>query len=789
VQEFLGGPGPSIVLRGRCLSYGEGITFFPLAEALHQAAGIEQTDDPPAARSKLAHLIGDVDDADRIVALVAGLLGWGDASALDEASWGVRKVFETLAKDAPLVVVFDDVHWAEPAFLDLIEHLADWTRDASLLLLCVARPELLEVRPGWGGGKLSATTILLEPLDGDAASTLVDQLLGPADIPQAARARILDAAEGNPLFVEEMLGMLIDDGLIRSEDGVWRAAADLADVTVPPTIQLLLAARLDRLDAEERAVIERGAVEGKVFHSGAVATLVPSTLRPAVPSRLLALARKELIRPDRAEFAGEDAFRFRHLLIRDAAYQAMPKEQRAELHERFAEWLERAAGARLAEYEDILAHHLEQAYRYRVELGPLDERARALGAAATARLLRSAERARERGEVSVAQRLAARAVEVADGPNRPRALLGLAMTHEEATEFPEALAAAREAIVAAEERGDASVAARARVVVEGTLGQIDPSHSLARSVEGIEAALEELRRLGDDDGIVEATLALARHAFFAGRCEDCRRVALSLREGAERRPANIRRLITMNLAAPLYFGPTPAEQAIAELDDMHDLIELSPLGQARLNDLRGSLLAMLGREEDSEAAFAEGGRLMTELRGSEAHTNEHQFLGEAHRFLERSEEAEKVFRAGRDHLTELGETGFNSTMTALHAVALCDLGRFDEAEPAAEESRRLSAEDDIATQTTWRVAMSRVCSNRGEHDRALELIDESVTMNGTTDYAAWIGEGHEVRGDVVLAAGRPRDAVAAYREALTWYEAKQVLRWAERVRARIASLE
>src|SRR4029079_15625704 len=185
-------------------------------------------------------------------------------------------------------------------------------------------------------------------------------LLGRAEIPSAARDRILDAADGNPLFVEEMLGMLIDDGLLRFEDGAWHAVEDLADLTVPPTIHLLLAARLDRLDTEERSVIERGAVEGKVFHMGAVSTLSPERLRANVPSRLLALARKELIRPDRAAFAGEDAFRFRHLLIRDAAYQAMPKEQRAELHERFADWLEEAAKERLAEYEEILAHHLEQ---------------------------------------------------------------------------------------------------------------------------------------------------------------------------------------------------------------------------------------------------------------------------------------------------------------------------------------------------------------------------------------------------------------------------------------------
>ncbi len=195
--------------------------------------------------------------------------------------------------------------------------------------------------------------------------------------------------------------MLIDDGLLRFDGGTWRAVDDLADLTVPPTIQLLLAARIDRLDAEERAVMERGAVEGKVFHSGAVATLASDALRPMVPSRLLALARKELIRPDRAEFAGEDAFRFRHLLIRDAAYQAMPKEQRADLHERFAAWLERAAGERLPEYEEILAHHLEQAYRYRLELGPPDERSRALaGPPPRNGSVRSADRAVDRSDDS-----------------------------------------------------------------------------------------------------------------------------------------------------------------------------------------------------------------------------------------------------------------------------------------------------------------------------------------------------------------------------------------------------
>src|SRR4029453_5071389 len=283
VWEFVAGPGTeATVLRGRCLSYGEGITYFPLVEVVQEAAGVERTDDLATVRFKLAALAEGAEDSDRIVSLVAGLLSGGEPGAAEGGQWGVRKLLEPLAHQRPLVGVFDDIHWAEPNFLELIEHLADWTRDAPLLLLCVARPELLALRQDWGGGKRNGSTILLEPLAGDEVSPLVDNLLGRADIPAIARARILEAAEGNPLFVEEMLGMLIDDGLLRFEDGAWQAVEDLAHVTVPPTIQLLLAARLDRLDAQERAVIERGSVEGKVFHEGAVTTLTPETLRPQV---------------------------------------------------------------------------------------------------------------------------------------------------------------------------------------------------------------------------------------------------------------------------------------------------------------------------------------------------------------------------------------------------------------------------------------------------------------------------------------------------------------------------
>jgi class 3 adenylate cyclase/tetratricopeptide (TPR) repeat protein len=789
VGEFVAGSGTEAsVLRGRCLSYGEGITYFPLVEIIGDAAGVERTDDLVTARSKLTKLVDGAEDRDRIVSLVAGLLSWGETVGAEDGHWGVRKLLEHLARDRPLVCVFDDIHWAEPAFLDLIEHLADWARDAALLLVCVARPELLELRQNWGGGKMNASTILLEPLAGDEVSRLVDNLLGRADIPAAARARIMEAAEGNPLFVEEMLGMLIDDGLLRFEEGAWRAVEDLAQVTVPPTIQLLLAARLDRLDAEERAVIERGAVEGKVFHAGAVTTLTPETLRPQVPTRLLALARKELIRPDRAEFAGEDAFRFRHLLIRDAAYRAMPKEQRADLHERFAAWLERAAGERVAEYEEILGYHLEQAYRYRAELGPSDEAMRDLGRSAATRLISSAERARERGDFAVAERLLDGAAEISEGTIRAKALFDLTQTRFEKNDFAASADTARTTIDAAETSGDLALAHRAALLLNEALGQLEPTHTLERTRAATEEALRRLQDLGDGPGIVQATITLSRMAFYEGQCTRSLEITDRLLTGAAELPYTARRNLALNRAVSGYFGPATVDEALRIHEQALGIVGDSVVGQAFLGEIHAALLAMQGREEEYRVEQERVDRLMGEIGLPEVLTNTYQGRGEAERFLGHLGAAERQFRKGVEEWDALGETGFNSTMTALLASVLCDLGRFEEAEANAARSRELSAEDDFASQAAWRMARARVVSHRGEHDEALALADQAVAINATTDYLTWQAESDEVRGMVLAAAGRTDEAIAAYGVALERFERKGAVPAAARTRTRIAEL-
>jgi class 3 adenylate cyclase len=331
VAEFLEGL-DAIVVRGRCLSYGDGITYWPVVEALKQLesrlSGLEL--DPPT-REALGVLLGD-----------EGM------SSIDEIAWAFRKLLEAVASRQPLVTVFDDIQWGEEPLLDLVEHIAFVSTGAPILLLCMARPELLDRRGGWGG------VMRLEPLDGEDAERLLGARIGGRQLARADRERILGAAGGNPLFVEEMAAMLHE-----SHDG---------DVVVPPTLQGLLAARLDQLEAAERTVLEHGAIEGEVFHRSAVQALTPQ--EPRLTTRLTALVRRELIRPDHGQIARDDAFRFRHLLIRDAAYEATPKATRADLHERLAAWLEEQA-TELVELDDLLGHHLEQAYGYRVELGPL----------------------------------------------------------------------------------------------------------------------------------------------------------------------------------------------------------------------------------------------------------------------------------------------------------------------------------------------------------------------------------------------------------------------------------
>jgi class 3 adenylate cyclase len=435
--------GEAKVVTGRCLSYGEGLTFWPLRAIVEGLVGSADDESSEQAQARIARLLEDDEDTATIVERVAGALGQSEAAAYPaETFWAVRKLLEAAAREQPLVLLFEDIHWAEPTFLELIEDLAGKTEGVPILIVAAARTDLFDVRPDFGGGVEASTKLELHPLGADQSRTLIEQLVGDAGAAADLPDRVFAAAQGNPLFVEELVRMLLEE---RHAD-------------VPPTIHALLAARLDRLEPAERAVVEAAAVVGRSFSGGAVLELTGADDRDELERQLSALVAKQLIEPDGSRFAGEPTFSFDHILVRDVAYQGILKGQRSELHAGFAAWLERVAGERANEYEEILGYHLERAHRYLAELGPLDERGHELATRAAARLGSSGGRALARGDIGPAVNLLERAVSLLaeDDPLRRDLTVKLGIALAESGQLSRADALLHDRIEA-ERRGSAYV--------------------------------------------------------------------------------------------------------------------------------------------------------------------------------------------------------------------------------------------------------------------------------------------------------------------------------------------
>jgi class 3 adenylate cyclase/tetratricopeptide (TPR) repeat protein len=788
VGEFLASvEGKAQILHGRCLSYGDGITYWPIAEAIREAAGIgDDTDDE--VREKLAALVDDEANRQVVVQRLGEILGrlHGTASA-EETFWAVRTTLESVARRKPVVLVLDDIHWAEATMLDLIEHLADWTQDAPLLVLCVARQELLENRSGWAGGKAYASTLTLEPLNETESRELMVALLGHVEVSPELVDKIGAAAEGNPLFVEQMIGMLVDNGYLIREGGRWRAARALDEVAVPPTIQALLAARLDRLPSPERAVIERGSVEGKTFHRGAVAELAPDSLRESVPAHLRALSRKELVRPDRSDFAGDEAFRFRHLLIRDAAYAAMPKEARADLHARFAAWLERVAADHVEEYEEIIGYHFEQAYRYRAELGPLDDRGRELGEAAARHLYASGKRASARGDVRASIKLLRTAVELMP-PGFSGRTLAVARYADALNGTGDVRAAANltEAeLELARQAGDEYGVAALEIVrmwAKTTLGELTIQDVIDRSEE----LMPVVERAGDVWLIEQATVSLGTHLFFQGHADRARR---TYRAVLDRYPdlRGSTPLIGWELSA-MYYGPTPVEEALAHAARID--ITASRSLEASVSRVMGSLRGLLGQFDEARALLSRSLELELDLGRT---VGVDSMAGHFHGPLEVAAgnyaEAERLLLGSFERMTARGDTGFSSTVAGYLAGLYVRLGRWEDAERYARISMETGDADDVDAQGNGLAALARVQAAHGELELAEETAQRAVAIAEATDYLHNRGRALLDLAEVQLAAGRRHDALASLRRSLENYQAKGATVHIERVRTRLAEIE
>jgi class 3 adenylate cyclase len=725
------------VVRGRCLAYGEGITYWPVVEVVKQ---LDRLPSDKAAAAAIRSLLGES---------VA-------ATSAEEIAWAFRKLLEEASHEHALVCVLDDLHWGEETFFDLVEHVADLSRDAPLLLLCMARPELLERRPGWGGGKWNATTVLLEPLDSEETDRLLEALGGAED---ELRVRIREAAEGNPLFLEEMLA------LVRESGG--------REVVVPPTIQALLAARLDQLEPGERSVLERGSVEGRVFHRSAVHAL--SDGETQLPARLVALVRKELVRPDRAQLPDDDAYRFRHLLIRDAAYDSLPKATRAELHERFAAWLEKR-GPDLVELDEIVGYHLEQAARYKDELGQLDA---ALAERAGERLAVAGRRALWRSDNRAAAGLFDRALELL----RPLRLdVELELDFAWALEQSDLRRAAEIADTAAErarQSGDRPGEMLARVVAASyrTLFVDNPAFDHVEALG--RAALALLEQAGDHAGLVRVWDVLAMGvANTRWQYEEQAHAAEQALRHARLAGQPATGLFSLDMA--LVYGPRPADDALQALDAaMPEALAPRPLLH------RAWLLAMLCRFDEAWRVAREASERLRELTGGESGEPQ---LAEIATLAGDDEAAVSYLRAFCDRLQERGERSTLSTYAPRLGRSLCALGRYDEAEPLAQLGRDLGDNLDVATQAWWRQAQALVLAHRGEHAEAMSLAREAVAIAERTDALSFQGYALSDLGEALALAGRRDEAAAALEQALDRYERKRNLAMAAQVRDRLGTL-
>jgi len=788
VEEFVSGlEGQATVLRGRCLPYGDGITFFPVGEVVKEAAGLDDFDPPEEIERKICAVLGDT-DVPVVCSTLAQLFGVSERdSAPEERSWAVRRFLEVVAESRPLVVVFDDIHWGEPTFLDLIEHITDWSRGVPILVLCMARPDLLDVRSTWGGGKFNAATISLEPLPDRDCVDLIANLLGRADLPEEAQIRILEHAEGTPLFVEEMLGMLIDDRRLVRDGDRWSAVGDLSAVEVPPTIQALLAARLDRLNGDERAVIQRAAVEGKQFHLGAVRMLLGDGQELDVRGTLMGLVRRDLIVPDRSLLPGDEAFRFRHLLIRDAAYDAAPKALRAQLHERFASWLVDVAGDHVAEQEEIVAYHLERAFRLLEELGPLTDEGSAIGLQAADRYRACARRASERGDESTAAALYRHVVDLLPDahPEGPRALFDFAHALLSAYEAPAALAAADEAMSAAATAGDGQLEWMARVDRTQALLMVDPH---ARATEDVRTefsqALEAFEQLGDDRGLAETWLAMTEVDWMSCSFDDA--LGSAERAAQHARAVDDRRLLQrvfLKQQAAQMFGSTRPEEALLTIEAMRTEIgDDGPIGPISLvhESIYASYQGDLDRarrlsDEAMRVAERVGNRFLIAASAG--------FRGDIEMLAGDPSKAEPHVRRENEVLLALGDDGHRSTSEAGLAIVLCDLGQTAEAESLATDAISLAAEDDLASQVFGRVALAHLRTTQGSHDDAVAVAREAVEMYAHAQSPEqsgriWFALAHALRG-----AGRDEEATGAAQTALAFFERKGVRPAADSVRS------
>jgi len=770
------------VVAAHCDAAG-GATFAPVAAALR---ALLQIDDGTSGEALLdaigAALPADDADRARIATGVAALVAGSPASP-EETFFVVRRFLGALAQSRPVVFVIDDLHWAEPLLLDLVEHLVQWGGGVPLFVLAGARPELRDVRSTLvAPGSLVADVVTLGGLEAWAAMRLAANVIGAADLPAAVAAKVLATSEGNPLFVGELVRMLVQEGALTKEGERWTTGAGLASLEMPPTIHALLASRIERLKPEERGVLERAAVVGRHFSRSAVAALLPADVKD-LDARLESLRRSELIERDTGWMLGEPALRFHHLLIRDAAYRRLLKGTRAELHARLADWIEAQVGD-APEHDETIGRHLEQAHQHLRELGPLDESGRRLGERAAARLAAAGRAALARDDVPLAASLLGRAIAGLDAADPARADLAL--------DWCEALLASGDvapAGVAIDELGRFTAGSERlrawHACFAAQLTVLTAPQELQGAADAVAAAATQLGALDDAAGEAKAHSVHAQALARLGKVGACE-AALDRALAAARRAGDRRRANAVLAGAPLaaLWGPSPVTRASGRCLDVVRVLRITqgaPAVEAVALSCQGVLEALRGRTDAARRMLASSRKMVEELGIAHRLFEADAFSGRIAVMEGDATVAERLLRGAYEGLRDLGLGIDAARAGALLARTLLAQGRGAEAEALSHESEHLAG-DDLQAAIAWRGVRAEALAQRGEHAAAIELAQAAVAIASATDALLDHADARMALAAALRAAGRATEADAEERHAIELWEAKGATLLAEHAR-------
>jgi class 3 adenylate cyclase/predicted ATPase len=764
----------ALVIRGRCLPYGDGITFWPLREIVRDACGIQADDPADMVQTKLQAGVSDPDVVERL----ASVIGASEAAfPVPELFWAARRFLETLAAERPVIGIIDDIHSAEPTFLELLQSLVETVTDASVLLLCTSRYELIERLPEWGTDE-HAIRLVLRPLSDADAGRVVESLLGGTGMDARITSQILQAAAGNPLFVEQLLSMLIDDGTLQRDGERWVQVGDVASLKVPPTIDALLTARLDLLEAEERDVIEPASVIGQNFAVPAVEDLVPAALAPQVPANLGALTGKQLVQPI-ADGDTEGAYRFQHLLVRDAAYNGLLKRERAALHQRFVAWAESynaAHGLDNREFEEIHGYHLETAYRYLTELGTVDPEVLALGQRASDKLASAGRRAMNRGDMPASASLLRRAAAClpADSLDRLRILPDLAEALMELPEFEEAERVLNEAKTGAEAQGNEDLAATARLV-ELLVQQYSSEEGgwSDNALRAVDRAIPVFEADSNHAGLALASrIRVGVFGTLTQFAETASAAEQVIRHAKAAGDPRLERRGSVGYAQAALFGPTPVGEAVARCEELAAGAAGDRRTEALVRNSLAQLYSMQGQFDLARSTWTTADTMLKELEMALFSAALSITRGQIELLAGELETAEEVLERGYTALESMGGAFLLTGVAGVLGRVSYAQKRLDKVSTLSSTIEGLADADDLDAQTDWRVLRALARANDGDTEESLRLAREAVDMTTASDAPLLKGWALTTFADVHESAGNADERDHALRQALDLYRAK-----------------